>query len=323
MTEWLHFQFSLSCFGEGNGNPLQCSCLENPRCRGAWWAAVYGVAQSRTRLKRLSSSSSIAVIKGPQNLISRARGTKGSSKPWLKGYIWFSPLCPMASLWMEILFHSWDPCRLLALVSRGRQILFQGKELLFSCNKRSVTTAEFGRCCAHPWGHPTECEWCTVIRVMTPMGNDLKNFSNEISSRSLERPVSTNPFWSLGSERTSSGVKLGTFKACFDMALNKEEQVSTSDFYSFTAYLKKGDRLISFVRTATVLNFWPARGHWGDFADGGQGRFLIVKLWKRRGGKDLYGGGFWFWSGFQFSRKVPIRNSSQGQTLWPKPTTIQ
>ena len=57
-TEWLHFHFSLSCTGEGNGNPLQCSCLENPRDRGGWWAAVYGVAQSRTRLKRLSSSSS-------------------------------------------------------------------------------------------------------------------------------------------------------------------------------------------------------------------------------------------------------------------------
>ena len=57
-TESLHFHFSLSCIGEGNGNPLQCSCLENPRDRGAWWAAVYGVAQSRTRLKRLSSSSS-------------------------------------------------------------------------------------------------------------------------------------------------------------------------------------------------------------------------------------------------------------------------
>ena len=57
-TEWLHFHFSLSCIGEGNGNPLQCSCLENPRDGGAWWAAVYGVAQSRTRLKWLSSSSS-------------------------------------------------------------------------------------------------------------------------------------------------------------------------------------------------------------------------------------------------------------------------
>ena len=56
MTEQLHFHFLLSCIGEGNGNPLQCSCLENPRDRGAWWAAVCGVAQSRTRLKRLSSS---------------------------------------------------------------------------------------------------------------------------------------------------------------------------------------------------------------------------------------------------------------------------
>ena len=51
MTERLHFHFSLSCTGEGNGNPLQCSCLENPRDGGACWAAVYGVAQSRTRLK--------------------------------------------------------------------------------------------------------------------------------------------------------------------------------------------------------------------------------------------------------------------------------
>ena len=56
MTVRLHF--SPSCIGEGNGNPLQCSCLENPRDGGAWWAAVYGVAQSWTRLKRLSSSSS-------------------------------------------------------------------------------------------------------------------------------------------------------------------------------------------------------------------------------------------------------------------------
>ena len=56
MTELLHFHFSLSCIGKGNGNPLQCSCLENPRDGGAWWAAVYGVAQSRTQLKLLSSS---------------------------------------------------------------------------------------------------------------------------------------------------------------------------------------------------------------------------------------------------------------------------
>ena len=58
-TERLHFHFSLSCIGEGNGNPLQYSCLENPRDGGAWWAAVYGVAQSRTWLKRLRSSSMI------------------------------------------------------------------------------------------------------------------------------------------------------------------------------------------------------------------------------------------------------------------------
>ena len=56
-TERLHFHFSLSCIGEGNGNPLQCSCLENPRDGGAWWAAIYRVTQSRTQLKQLSSSS--------------------------------------------------------------------------------------------------------------------------------------------------------------------------------------------------------------------------------------------------------------------------
>jgi len=57
-TERPLFHFSLSCIGEGNGNPLQCPCLENPRDSGAWWAAIYGVAQSRTWLKRLSSSHS-------------------------------------------------------------------------------------------------------------------------------------------------------------------------------------------------------------------------------------------------------------------------
>ena len=61
-TERLHFHFSLSCIGEGNGNPLQCSCLENPRDGEARWAAVYGVAQSRTQLTRLSSSSSTPLL---------------------------------------------------------------------------------------------------------------------------------------------------------------------------------------------------------------------------------------------------------------------
>ena len=63
-TERLHFHFSLSCIREGNGSPLQCSCLENPRDGGARWAAVLGVTQSRTRLKRLSSSSSRKGTKG-------------------------------------------------------------------------------------------------------------------------------------------------------------------------------------------------------------------------------------------------------------------
>ena len=68
MTERLHFHFSLSCIGEGNGNPLQGSCLENPRDGGAWWAAVHGVTQSQTRLKRLSSSSSSRQIMNTQDI---------------------------------------------------------------------------------------------------------------------------------------------------------------------------------------------------------------------------------------------------------------
>ena len=54
MTEQLHFHFSLLCTGEGNGSPLQCSCLENPSDGGAWWAAIYGVAQSQTRLSNFT-----------------------------------------------------------------------------------------------------------------------------------------------------------------------------------------------------------------------------------------------------------------------------
>ena len=66
MTERLHFEFSLSCIGEGNGNPLQCSCLENPRDVGAWWAAIYEDAQSQTWLKWLSSSSSVIPLETSQ-----------------------------------------------------------------------------------------------------------------------------------------------------------------------------------------------------------------------------------------------------------------
>ena len=80
MTEWLPFHFSLSCIGEGNSNPLQCSCLENPWDGGAWWAAVYGVAQSWTLLKLLSSnSSSIRTWKRPKC---------PSTKEWMKK-VWY------------------------------------------------------------------------------------------------------------------------------------------------------------------------------------------------------------------------------------------
>ena len=78
-TERLHFHVSLSCVGEGNGNPLQCSCLENPRDGGAWWAAIYGVTPSRTQLKRLSSSSSSRVVYKEYSLV-RVGGPKGASR---------------------------------------------------------------------------------------------------------------------------------------------------------------------------------------------------------------------------------------------------
>ena len=80
-TEQLRFHFSLSCIGEGDGNPLQCSCLENPRDGGAWWAAVCGVAQSRTRLKRLSSSSSKVALASSTSVTSQFRNQdKNSNK---------------------------------------------------------------------------------------------------------------------------------------------------------------------------------------------------------------------------------------------------
>ena len=77
VTERLHFHFSLSRIGEGNGNPLQCSCLENPRDRRAWWASIYGVAQSWTQLKRLSSSSNSSSI------------------------TWKQPRCPSTDEWIK------------------------------------------------------------------------------------------------------------------------------------------------------------------------------------------------------------------------------
>ena len=95
-TERLHFHFSLSCTGEGNGNPLQCSCLENPRDGEAWWAAVYGVAQSRTRLTRLSSSSR---DRGIKNLMVQTTelqvwsriSSHGRKRGWQLSRLWFDP----------------------------------------------------------------------------------------------------------------------------------------------------------------------------------------------------------------------------------------
>ena len=71
MTERLHFHFSLPCTGEGNGNQVQCSCLENPRDRGAWWAAVYGVAQSRTRWSDLAAAAAAALVWQTKNKVTK------------------------------------------------------------------------------------------------------------------------------------------------------------------------------------------------------------------------------------------------------------
>ena len=114
---------SLSCIGEGNGNPLQCSCLENPRGGGARWAAVYGVTQSRTRLKRLSSNSSSVLFNvwrlGEDSL-------DIFCLKWIKLYLLthcfynhpgtFNMVCNLVPIWGEIMdfvsdIVSWPYCR--------------------------------------------------------------------------------------------------------------------------------------------------------------------------------------------------------------------
>ena len=82
------FHFSVSCIGEGNGNPVQCSCLENPRHRGAWWAAVYGVAQSSTRLMQLSSSSKPTFSLSSFTFIKRLSSSSFSARRWCHLHIW-------------------------------------------------------------------------------------------------------------------------------------------------------------------------------------------------------------------------------------------
>ena len=105
MTQWLHFHFSLSSTGEGNGNSLQCSCLENPRDGGAWWAAVYGVAQSQTRLKRLSSSSSSSWINHAPQF--RAKIT---SLAHIRPFLLFFNLVPSQEPSLRYLMSSQDIC---------------------------------------------------------------------------------------------------------------------------------------------------------------------------------------------------------------------
>ena len=96
-TEQLQFHFSLLHIEEGNGNPLQCSCLENPRDRGAWWAAVYGVTQSRTRLKRFSNSSSSSILESINSQLCTISKNKISSH--------FLHLPPSPPLVGDIQFH--------------------------------------------------------------------------------------------------------------------------------------------------------------------------------------------------------------------------
>ena len=109
-TEQLHFHFSLSCIGEGNGNLLQCSCLENPRDRGAWWAAVYGVAQSRTRLKWLSSGSSNPIHEGstswPNHL---PRASPSNTIAWRLGFQHVNFERTQTLIWLHV--YVWLVCK--------------------------------------------------------------------------------------------------------------------------------------------------------------------------------------------------------------------
>ena len=109
-TERLHFHFSLSCIGKGNGNPLQCSCLENPRDGEAWWAAIFGVAQSRTRLKRLSSSSSRRIFYYKARRARYGEQVAGwyDTESTLRGW-----MLAQAGEWSE--FRSWRKKRSLSL----------------------------------------------------------------------------------------------------------------------------------------------------------------------------------------------------------------
>ena len=132
-TEWLHFHFSLSCIGKGNGNPLQCPCLENPRDGRAWWDAVYGVAQSRTRLKRMSSSSSRA---------------KGKNKSAYSRLLWLFPRENYAVWIIFLTFHQSTQClKQVSVSAYARSHAFQGKWKEFAEVKHVVFALILDNCC--------------------------------------------------------------------------------------------------------------------------------------------------------------------------------
>ena len=119
-TERLHFHFSLSCIGEGNGNPLQCSCLENPRDGGAWWAAIYGVARGQTQLRWLSSSSSSWPLQSSSKI------TPENAKMTLRNN---------ACLVLSIFIHLYD---VLSIVSLTTRIIY--KNYPWKCQNDSKNT---------------------------------------------------------------------------------------------------------------------------------------------------------------------------------------
>ena len=132
MTEWLHFHFSLSCIGEGNGNPLQRSCLENPRDGGAWWAATYGVAQSRTLLKWLSSSSSVSQMHDSIN----------SANTVLCRGVWMPYRSPMLHLFIPQNL-TWNPWQLLNVLLFLKICIFQTVTLMDSYSMSAFCTGSF------------------------------------------------------------------------------------------------------------------------------------------------------------------------------------
>ena len=141
---WLHFHFSLSCMGEGNGNPLQYSCLENPRDGRARWGAIYGVTQSRTRLKRLSSSSSTLTCNQWNTYIISNKNTEFHAyKP---GVIWKTENNDLLGTVGGGQFFHLD-FFILGGDNRGRNIFslfIPGSQSFFETQRRTLETWELG-----------------------------------------------------------------------------------------------------------------------------------------------------------------------------------